>query len=275
MARPPEPLRPAGNHVGYENVDRASVFEDGETRYWMNTRLERDRAAARIGCELGAQFDFGVDRLRREPRLHAGRTSTAPASRTASSSMPTTTRRAGRPTCGTWNHVLARRQDPGLLVGAARRLGGVRCLQRRLQAHLRLTTPKPETEKSSRTGSHWRPRSGPAPGAADQGAGHLERQRRGARGGPVANRRQSRDDRARAAVADPPRHDITWDRRARPHVLLRADPQRCQHDLRRPGRPGQRAWLRPGAVHQPALHRRPGMSGRSTAASSCSTTSSP
>lgn len=55
----PSLFDPEGNHVGYENVSRASVFEDGETRYWMNTRLDAS-GPLRNRLELGAQFDFGV-----------------------------------------------------------------------------------------------------------------------------------------------------------------------------------------------------------------------
>jgi hypothetical protein len=49
----------AGNHVGYEVVSRASEFKDGETRYWMQTRLDGG-GSLRARFELGAQFDFGV-----------------------------------------------------------------------------------------------------------------------------------------------------------------------------------------------------------------------
>ena len=35
----PSVFDPDGNHVGYERVSRASVFEDGTTRYWMKTDL--------------------------------------------------------------------------------------------------------------------------------------------------------------------------------------------------------------------------------------------
>lgn len=40
-----------GNHVGYNKVSRASVFEDGKTTYWMNTRLDA------VG-PLRARFEF-------------------------------------------------------------------------------------------------------------------------------------------------------------------------------------------------------------------------
>ena len=43
----------------YENVARASEFKDGETRYWMDTKLE-GAGPLRNRFELGAQFDFGV-----------------------------------------------------------------------------------------------------------------------------------------------------------------------------------------------------------------------
>ncbi len=48
-----------GNHVGFENVARASVFENGQTRYWMNTSIEAT-GPLRNRFELGADFDFGV-----------------------------------------------------------------------------------------------------------------------------------------------------------------------------------------------------------------------
>lgn len=48
-----------GNHVGFENVSRASVFENGATRYWMNTSIEAV-GPLRNRFELGANFDFGV-----------------------------------------------------------------------------------------------------------------------------------------------------------------------------------------------------------------------
>lgn len=48
-----------GNHVGFEYVDRASVFEDGVTTYYMDTRLEGS-GPLRNRFELGAQFAFGV-----------------------------------------------------------------------------------------------------------------------------------------------------------------------------------------------------------------------
>ena len=48
-----------GNHVGFERVDRASVVEDGVSRYWMNTQLEGS-GPLRNRFELGAHFDFGI-----------------------------------------------------------------------------------------------------------------------------------------------------------------------------------------------------------------------
>jgi hypothetical protein len=56
----PSVFDPEGNHVGYENVSRASVFENGETRYWMRTDLSEVTGPIRNRFELGAQFDFGV-----------------------------------------------------------------------------------------------------------------------------------------------------------------------------------------------------------------------
>ena len=56
----PSVFDPEGNHVGYERVSRASVFEDGKTRYWMKTDLSDVRGAIRNRFELGAQFDFSV-----------------------------------------------------------------------------------------------------------------------------------------------------------------------------------------------------------------------
>jgi hypothetical protein len=43
----------------YENVERASEFVDGKTRYWMKTELE-GTGRLRNRFELGAHFDFGV-----------------------------------------------------------------------------------------------------------------------------------------------------------------------------------------------------------------------
>lgn len=48
-----------GNHVGFERVDRASVVEDGVSRYWMHTSLE-GAGPLRNRFELGAHFDFGI-----------------------------------------------------------------------------------------------------------------------------------------------------------------------------------------------------------------------
>jgi len=48
-----------GNHVGFEYVDRASVFEDGTTTYYMDTKLT-GAGPLRNRFELGAQFAFGV-----------------------------------------------------------------------------------------------------------------------------------------------------------------------------------------------------------------------
>jgi hypothetical protein len=48
-----------GNHVGYERVDRASVFENGVTTYYMDTQLTGN-GPLRNRFELGAQFAFGV-----------------------------------------------------------------------------------------------------------------------------------------------------------------------------------------------------------------------
>lgn len=48
-----------GNHVGYEHVVRASVVEDGVSRYWMRTNLEGS-GPLRNRFELGAHFDFGI-----------------------------------------------------------------------------------------------------------------------------------------------------------------------------------------------------------------------
>lgn len=48
-----------GNHVGHEYVDRASVFENGQTTYYMDTKLTGS-GPLRNRFELGAQFAFGV-----------------------------------------------------------------------------------------------------------------------------------------------------------------------------------------------------------------------
>lgn len=48
-----------GTHVGYERVDRASVFEDGVTTYFMDTKLTGS-GPLRARFELAAQFAFGV-----------------------------------------------------------------------------------------------------------------------------------------------------------------------------------------------------------------------
>lgn len=49
-----------GIHQGYEDVERASVFEDGRTTYWMKTRLI-DGGHLRPRFELTDQFDFSVE----------------------------------------------------------------------------------------------------------------------------------------------------------------------------------------------------------------------
>lgn len=49
-----------GVHRGFEDVKRASVFEDGKTTYWMKTRLI-DGGHLRPRFELADQFDFSVE----------------------------------------------------------------------------------------------------------------------------------------------------------------------------------------------------------------------
>lgn len=49
----------AGNHVGFEKVERASEFSDGRTLYWMNTKFDGG-GALRPRLELGGMFAFGV-----------------------------------------------------------------------------------------------------------------------------------------------------------------------------------------------------------------------
>lgn len=55
----PAVFDPEGNHVGYEKVSRASVFEDGQTIYWMKTELDAS-GPLRYRFELADQFEFGV-----------------------------------------------------------------------------------------------------------------------------------------------------------------------------------------------------------------------
>jgi hypothetical protein len=66
----PSVFDPEGNHVGYENVSRASVFRDGETIYWMKTELDAT-GPLRARFELGDQFEFGV-RDSDEHRIYQG-----------------------------------------------------------------------------------------------------------------------------------------------------------------------------------------------------------
>lgn len=55
----PSVFDPEGGHVGYEQVSRASVFEDGRTTYWMRTQLEAS-GPLRARFELADQFEFAV-----------------------------------------------------------------------------------------------------------------------------------------------------------------------------------------------------------------------
>jgi hypothetical protein len=55
----PAVFDPQGNHVGYEKVSRASVFQDGRTTYWMKTTLEAT-GELRARFELADQFEFAV-----------------------------------------------------------------------------------------------------------------------------------------------------------------------------------------------------------------------
>jgi len=49
-----------GNHIGYNKVYRSSVFEDGKTTYFMNTRL-KDASGPLVGrFEVSDEFAFGV-----------------------------------------------------------------------------------------------------------------------------------------------------------------------------------------------------------------------
>ena len=90
-------------------------------------------------------------------------------------------------------------------------------------------------------------------------SGRLDRHHGGLRRGPVAEKIGDNH----VTIDHEPlsltraRQTITWDGVRRPHVHVRAHPQRRQNThVRRAGRDGQRARLRPRAVHQPALHRR-------------------
>lgn len=56
----PAVFTPEGDHVGFEDVSRASEFRDGQTVYWMNTKLDAT-GPLRARFELADQFEFGVD----------------------------------------------------------------------------------------------------------------------------------------------------------------------------------------------------------------------
>jgi hypothetical protein len=58
-----------GHHVGFTKVYRSSVFEDGKTTYYMNTRFETD-GALRARLEY-ANFAFGVQDSDRD-RIYLG-----------------------------------------------------------------------------------------------------------------------------------------------------------------------------------------------------------
>ncbi len=55
----PSVFDPTGVHQGFEEVSRASVFENGETTYWMRTELIGG-GPLRARFELGDQFEFQV-----------------------------------------------------------------------------------------------------------------------------------------------------------------------------------------------------------------------
>ena len=59
-----------GNHVGFESVNRASVFDEGRTTYYMDTKLAGS-GPLRNRLELGAQFAFEVVDSD-ENRIYAG-----------------------------------------------------------------------------------------------------------------------------------------------------------------------------------------------------------
>ena len=175
-----------GNHVGFERVDRASVIEDGVARYWMNTQLDA-RGPLRNRFELGAQFDFGIVDSD-ENRVYCGPDfyGTGQPYGLFVGRALLLAGVAGRPP--DLEPGAARRRHPGLLLGAARRVGRLRGLQRCLQAHLRPRhQPRDPAVRRGldRRGDRTRP---DLAGAPDQGAGRVDRGLRGPRPHPGPDR---------------------------------------------------------------------------------------
>ena len=180
-----------GNHVGFERVDRASVVEDGVSRYWMNTKLEGARPAAQP-LRARRALRLRHRRLRREPGLLRPRLLRhRPALRAVRRGQLLLAGLAGRPA-----HLepgAARRRDPGLLLGAARRLGRLRGLQRHLQAHVRPRDQPGDAEVRRRLDRAGDParlarrrccrprRRAPGPARSSSNAGRPERRRQGRR----------------------------------------------------------------------------------------------
>ena len=100
-----------------------AVFEDGETRYWMDDGPVRGRRAPQPVRARRAVRLRG-DRLRRQPGLHRpGLLRHRPAVRLLRR-RALLLDRAGRSTCAPGT-TSCRRRDPGVLLGAARRLDHV------------------------------------------------------------------------------------------------------------------------------------------------------
>ncbi len=153
VARHPRPLRRPGQPRRLR-VDRPRQRGDRRGRPLLDGLQLSGAGPLRNRFELGAQFDFGVVDSD-ENRVYTGPTSTAPASPTGCSSTPTTTPRAGRPTCapGTRCSPTARpRSTPRCCTTAGR---SARCSTASTSAR-RTARPTPRRSSTSTSGARSR-----------------------------------------------------------------------------------------------------------------------
>ena len=207
MARPPLAVRRRGQPRRLR-AGRPRQRRRGRRRALLDEHLARGARSAAEPLRARRPVRLRDRRLRREPGLLRTRLLRhRPALRPVRRRPLLLAGLAGRPA-----HLepgAARRRDPGLLLGAARRLGRVRGLQRRLQAHLR-PRHQPRDPGIRRGLDRDRdPARADAAGAADQGAGRVDRHPVRPRRRPGGGRDHCGADRARAArpaAGPPPRH---------------------------------------------------------------------